>query len=268
MSAEEIWGKRWRSCAHPLTHRFMEISTRKKSLVILAADLYTIDELVNLIDTVGPYISALKTHVDMIIDFDKLKWEKVLKSAENHDLMIFEDRKFADIGKISQIQMGGIYDIRSWADLVTAHRISGPDIVDGLGASWSDVERIGGIFLLAQMSSRGNLLSSEYTDEVVDTGNGSPHVVGYIGNGSSTAEILDLRKKSGDGKLIWTPGVNLETGAGKLGQRYGNPYDAIKSGSDGIIVGSGIYNSKDRIESAKAYAKASWDALIEREDNV
>ncbi|MBT6684249.1 MAG: hypothetical protein HOB55_05250, partial [Euryarchaeota archaeon] len=128
--------------------------------------------------------------------------------------------------------------------------------------------RIGGIFLLAQMSSRGNLLSSEYTDEVVDTGNGSPHVVGYIGNGSSTAEILDLREKSGDGKLIWTPGVNLETGAGKLGQRYGNPYDAIKSGSDGIIVGSGIYNSKDRIESAKAYAKASWDALIEREYNV
>ncbi|MBT5613929.1 MAG: hypothetical protein HOJ64_03560, partial [Euryarchaeota archaeon] len=46
MSVEEIWGKRWRSCAHPLTHRFMEISTRKKSLVILAADLYTIDELV------------------------------------------------------------------------------------------------------------------------------------------------------------------------------------------------------------------------------
>ena len=60
MSAEEIWGKRWRSCAHPLTHRFMEISTRKKSLVILAADLYTIDELVNLIDTVGPYPSHFR----------------------------------------------------------------------------------------------------------------------------------------------------------------------------------------------------------------
>ena len=67
----------------------MEISTRKKSLVILAADLYTIDELVNLIETVGPYISALKTHVDMVIDFDKLKWEKVLKSAENHNCLLY-----------------------------------------------------------------------------------------------------------------------------------------------------------------------------------
>ena len=267
MRAEEIWGIRWRSCAHPLSHRFMETSTEKKSLVVLAADVYTISDLLNLINEVGPHISALKTHVDMVTDFKRDEWEKVLIAAEKHDLMVFEDRKFADIGKISQIQMGGIYDIRSWADLVTAHRVSGPDIIDGLAAGWDDVKRIGGVFLLAQMSSRGNLLTPDYTDSVISTGTSSPHVVGYIGNGSSDEEIAQLRKKAGEGRLIWTPGVNLEIGEGKLGQRYGHPYDAIKSGADAVIVGSGIYNSTNPKESAMAYAKASWDALIERDMN-
>ena len=73
--------------------------------------------------------------------------------------------------------MAGIYDIRSWADIVTAHRISGPDIVDWIAAGWADVERIGGILLLAQMSSRGNLLSPDYTKNTIETGKGSPHVI-------------------------------------------------------------------------------------------
>ncbi len=268
MRAEEVWGNRWRSCAHPLSHRFMEIAVEKKSLVVLAADLFTIDELLVLIGEVGPYISALKTHVDMVTDFNIEKWNEVVELAKKYDLMIFEDRKFADIGKISRIQMGGMYDIRSWADLVTAHRISGPDIVDGLGEGWSDVKRIGGIFLLAQMSSRGNLLTSNYTDEVVSTGTGSPHVVGYIGNGSSSDEISWLRDKAGDSKLIWTPGVNLHVKSGELGQRYGHPFDAVMAGADAVIVGSGIYKSQDRISTAKAYAKATWDALLERETDV
>ena len=163
--------------------------------------------------------------------------------------------------------MGGVYDIRSCADLVTATRISGPDIVDGIGAGWRDVQRVGGVFLLAQMSSRGNLLTKKYTEETIKTGRGSPHVVGYIGNGSSPKEISLLRGEVGDNQLIWTPGVNLTFGEGELGQRYGHPYDAVMSGADGIIVGSGIHGADDPISSAKMYATESWKALIERDKN-
>ena len=85
--------------------------------------------------------------------------------------------------------------------------------------------------------------------------------------GSSPEEITLLRQKAGKSQLIWTPGVNIETLEGDLGQRYGHPYDAIKAGSDGVIVGSGIYGSDDPVSSAKLYAKESWRALVEREDN-
>ena len=95
-------------------------------------------------------------------------------------------------------------------------------------------------------------------------GTASPHVIGYIGNGSNPSELGDLRSKVGDGKMIWTPGVNLSSQEGVLGQRYGNPSEAVRAGSDAIIVGSGIHGATDPLAAAREYASASWVALLER----
>lgn len=264
MQPDEAWGPRWHSCAHPLSHRYMEVACDKRSLVIIAADIPRVEDLVDMIELVGPHIAGLKTHVDMTEDFTMEEWERVVDVAKKHDLLVFEDRKFADIGRVSETQMGGMYDIRSWADLVTSHSVSGPDIVDGIAAAWDSVQRIGGVLLLAQMSSRGNLLEDGYTNSTVEIGTASPHVIGYIGNGSNPAEISSLREKVGDGRMIWTPGVNLSADEGKLGQRYGHPSDAIRAGSDAVIVGSGIHKAADPVSAAKAYADATWAALLDR----
>ncbi len=267
MEPAEVWGARWDSCDNPLSRRYMEVVCRKQSLVVLAADLNTMSGLNNLIDQVGPNIAALKTHVDLIDDWSAESWAAFCEKATAHDLLIFEDRKFADIGPISRGQMAGVYDIRSWANIVTAHGISGPDIVDGLCAGWGDVGREGGVLLLAQMSSRGNLLGLPgYTDEMVSAGISNQGVFGFIGNGSRPAELTILRGKVGNRKLIWTPGVNLAVGDGEMGQRYGDPREAIQAGSDGIIVGSGIYKSDDPRGVAAKYAEISWLALTERSE--
>jgi orotidine 5'-phosphate decarboxylase subfamily 1 len=242
----------------------MESVVKKKSLVVLAADLPRVDDLVDMIARVGSQVAALKTHVDMVDDFSMDEWGRVIGAAQAHDLMLFEDRKFADIGKVAQAQMGGLYDIRSWADLVTAHSVSGPDALDGIASAWDGVQRVGGILLLAQMSSRDNLLSEEYGSRTLEFGAASPHVIGYIGNGSSPAEIGVLRAKAGDGRMIWTPGVRLTAAEGVLGQRYGHPGDAVRAGSDAVIVGSGIHGAEDPEEAARSYAEASWKALLGR----
>ena len=184
--------------------------------------------------------------------------------AHEMDLLIFEDRKFADIGKISRKQMGGIYNIQRWSDIVTAHLISGPDIVDGLQSAWSGASKEGGVLLLAQMSSRGNLLTPEYTSTVVEAGRAHPGVFGFIGNGSDADSVRRLRKMVGDAKMIWTPGVNLAAGDGEMGQRYGDPYQAVVAGADCIIVGSGIHGAEDPAAAAATYAEISWKALLER----
>ena len=264
MQASEIWGERWIKNALPMARTYMEVACRKQSLVCLAADRKTMAGLNELLDQVGPYLAALKTHVDLIDDWSVESWEAFCTKAKSMDLLIFEDRKFADIGKISRDQMGGVYNIRQWADLVTAHLISGQDIVDGLQAGWNDVGRNGGVLLLAQMSSRGNLLSPDYTETVVKTGSMHDGVFGFIGNGSKPNDLKILREKVGQGKLIWTPGVNIAVGDGEMGQRYGAPDEAIRAGSDCIIVGSGIHKSEDPAKSAKSYAEVSWKALLGR----
>lgn len=265
MTPAEVWGARWEACDNALVRRYMEVVCRKRSAVVVAADRRTMEGLHDLIDAAGPHLAALKTHVDLVDDWSPEAWAALCAKAEAEGLLIFEDRKFADIGKISRDQMAGVYDIRSWADVVTAHGISGPDIVDGLCAGWRDVGREGGVLLLAQMSSRGNLLGMPgYTDAMVAAGIENEGVFGFIGNGSRSAELADLRQKVGDAKMIWTPGVNLAVGDGEMGQRYGDPREAILAGSDGLIVGSGIHRSDDPAAAARAYAEISWAALTER----
>ena len=264
MQAADVWGQRWSMNDLPMARTYMEVACRKQTLVCLAADRSTMAGLNQLIDQVGTHVAALKTHVDLVDDWTPYLWRKFCEKAKAADLLIFEDRKFADIGGISRKQMSGVYDIRSWSDLVTAHLISGPDIVDGLQAGWGDVGRQGGVLLLAQMSRRGNLLAPEYTAKVVAKGKAHDGVFGFIGNGSRPEELAQLRNQVGDGKLIWTPGVNLAVGDGEMGQRYGDPREAVLAGSDCIIVGSGIHKADDPGAQAKAYADASWQALCDR----
>ena len=93
--ASEVWGERWASSSSEIARRYMEVAARKQSLVCLAADRNTMAGLFELIESVGPYIAALKTHVDLVDDWTEQAWVRFCKAAEDADLLIFEDRKFA-----------------------------------------------------------------------------------------------------------------------------------------------------------------------------
>jgi orotidine-5'-phosphate decarboxylase len=41
----------------------------------------------------------MKTHIDIIEDFDPSVVERLTELSQRHDFVIFEDRKFADIGE-------------------------------------------------------------------------------------------------------------------------------------------------------------------------
>ncbi|MGB1568170.1 MAG: orotidine 5'-phosphate decarboxylase / HUMPS family protein, partial [Candidatus Poseidoniaceae archaeon] len=98
MEASDAWKERWEASTLPMAKTFMEVACRKQSLVCLAADRYTMAELFELLTAVGSSIAALKTHVDLVADWTAEEWNRFCILAQEMDLLIFEDRKFADIG--------------------------------------------------------------------------------------------------------------------------------------------------------------------------
>jgi len=114
-----------------------------------------------------------------------------------------------------------------------------------------------GLLLLAEMSSEKNLVTPEYTHHSVAFAENEKYqdfVIGFISMGkvSNSPTLLHM-----------TPGVNLQTKGDNLGQQYMTPeYVMGEKGSDVIIVGRGIYQSKDPAKSAKEYQEQSWQAYM------
>ena len=180
------------------------------------------------------------------------------KLQKKHGFIIFEDRKFADIGSTVALQYGaGLYKISSWADIVTVHALPGEGVISGLKSKLTaDVEKRGAL-LLAEMTSSGNLLSGGYIESTIEMGRKNrDFVVGFI----AARRVVD----EAEGFLVFTPGVSMDTKGDGLGQKYKTPAECIKSGSDVIIVGRGIIKSKDIAAEARKYREAGWNAYLSR----
>ena len=119
-----------------LAKQLFGIMDEKNTNLCLAADVKTSQELFDLAEKTGHFICCLKTHVDALSDWHEDSSNNAIKLkeiAKKFDFLIFEDRKFADIGKTVEAQFNREpYAISSWADLVTVHGLPGPGILDGL----------------------------------------------------------------------------------------------------------------------------------------
>ncbi|MFH1375395.1 MAG: orotidine-5'-phosphate decarboxylase [Patescibacteria group bacterium] len=256
---------------NPIITKLREIILAKKSNLAVAADVESAAEVLRLAELVGDKICILKTHVDILADFTPDFPEKLRAIADEKNFLIFEDRKFADIGNTVALQFsGGIYKIATWADLVNAHSIVGPGIMAGLRV----VNQRSGMILLAQMTPEGNLFTEDYALKTVEIAkNNQDFVVGFIGSSDEPEVLKKIREAAGDDFLILVPGIKIppdpllqkggegRSGGDDLGQTYNTPEKAIQAGADVIIVGRGIIASDDPAAEADKYRLAGWEAL-------
>ncbi|NOZ34481.1 MAG: orotidine-5'-phosphate decarboxylase [Chlorobi bacterium] len=239
-----------------LTKLLKEKIKAKKSNLILSLDVDNQKDFFNILEKTARQIVMLKTHIDILNDFDADFITRLKEYSIKYDFLIFEDRKFADIGNTVRKQyQGGIYKIKNWAHFITVHAIPGEGILQGL---FDNVENRA-CFLLAKMSSKGNLMNETYTRKVFEIGEKYADVVsGYICHANSKEELRKLKNKIPNGQLMLVPGVKLQAGNDSVGQQYTTVEDAMQGGADCIIVGRGITDAENSEAAAKEYHERAW----------
>ncbi|KKR99098.1 MAG: Orotidine 5'-phosphate decarboxylase [Candidatus Magasanikbacteria bacterium GW2011_GWC2_41_17] len=197
------YSERAKLCVNLTAKRLLQLMDDKQTNLALAADVTTKKELLQIASELGPHICVLKTHIDIIEDFDTELITKLQRLWEKHNFLIFEDRKFADIGNtVKEQYQGGIYHIADWAHITNAHTVPGPGIIHGLKEIGLPKNR--GLLLLAEMSSKGTLAQGEYTQKTIQMAlDNKDFVIGFI----TTRQIIE------DPCFInFTPGVQLAAG--------------------------------------------------------
>ena len=209
---------------------------------------------------------VLKTHIDIVEDFGPATVEGLTALSEKHSFLLFEDRKFIDIGNTVQKQYrGGALRIHEWAHIVNASVLAGEGIIQALDQSINQAAAPDrGILILAEMTSKGSLATGEYTKASVSIAQKYPDsVIGFVAtrelSSYSTATTNDQ-----EDLVVFTTGVNISSKGDALGQQYQTPNSAMAGGSDFLIAGRGIYASQDPVASAKEYQQAGWEAYLGR----
>jgi uridine monophosphate synthetase len=235
---------------HPISIQLLHIALEKKSNLICAADVDNSKDLLALADQIGQHIVALKMHLDILTDFDDNTKEKLQFLAKKHNFLLFEDRKYADIGNTASLQFSkGNHQISNWVSMVTAHVIAGEGSVVALKNTAPNV----GIIPIVQMSSKGSLTDTNYANKAMQiVNNHKDAIIGIVAQDQVISDDL----------LKFTPGINFNAAQDDKGQSYNNPKIALHDyKTDFIIVGRGIYQADSPKQAAKKYQITAWEIV-------
>ncbi len=231
--------------SHPIGKKLIDITLKKKTNLIVSADLVNSKNILKLVNLIGDIICGLKLHVDIINDFSFSFINSLKNISIEKKFLLLEDRKLCDVGSTNYLQLHyGIYKISSWADIITAHLFAGSGSIQNL-----NIPSRMGLITISEMSSYGRLSDDNYIRKALNISLKNPKVIGTV-----------AQRKVDDRLLLFTPGIHFSN-SNNLVNTYIHPTQAFKkNGSDFIIVGRAIYQSNNPKIVAEEYRNAGWKA--------
>ena len=234
------------------SQRITEVSSIKRSRIILALDLTQRSNLESALKTISlleKYICAIKVNFHLILPLSSSELSEVNRLVHSYGLQSVADIKLNDIPSTNKIAISHLS--RMGFDAVTVNPFIG---AAGLRAVVVQAHRLRrGIIALVYMSHVGarlgfginflgsnNQVTSLYQKFFQDST--ACGVDGVI-VGANRLEILKEISCKKDGIPIYSPG---------LGTQGGNIKHAAISGADYFIIGRSIIGSKDPLKTVKS----------------
>lgn len=188
------------------------------------------------------FLCGIKFNFPQLLPLGTKEISKINKFAHEHDLQTIADIKLNDIGNTNRLTINSLWELGF--DAVIVNPIMGPDALKNLVKLSHKNNK--GIISLCHMSSP----EAKYSYELNICKNKTSkklyqlflkwayfHNVDGIVVGATFPNIVKYCKKYSHGKLgIYSPGI---------GTQGGSIPDAIEAGTDYLIVGRTIINSKD-----------------------
>ncbi len=232
-----------------------------RNKVIVALDLSGFDNIANLVNVLGEKALWFKVGA---VNFTSYS-DRIIQFLKGKNKNIFLDLKYHDIPNTVK---EAVYSACALGvDMLTLHSIGGIDMMraalDGAKAFEDKYSKKGATILAVtvltsfnrQSLKRDMFVDKEVEKMVIDLANNAK-IAGVKGLVASSKEVALLRSVFGDYFTIVTPGIRLPSSSKDDQKRVTTPCEAVKSGSDYIVVGRPIYNSDNPKRSFESIVKS------------
>lgn len=218
--------------------------------LIVALDLPSKKQALKLVQKLGDTVSFYKIGLALI----PIGGFALAKELKQSGKKVFLDLKLFDIGHTIQNTVRSLDYLN--IDFLTVH--GDPQVVRAATkANENPSLKILAVTLLTSLDRKDlddSLIRDGSIENLVVERAKNALIAGADGVISSPQEICKIKElKESRGKLIVTPGIRLSNDLHNDQKRISLPETAFKNGSDYIVVGRPILNSKNPLQEAKKF---------------
>ena len=233
--------------------RIRQSSTDSKIILANDYDLVnkkTVPQTIKNIKTLHKFLCGIKLNYHVLLPLGKKEIIRINKTAHQYGLQTIADIKLNDIGNTNQITSKILWDFGF--DAIIVNPIMGPKSLKKIVTEAHKRDK--GVIALCHMSAPEAKLSYEINVKLSKNSKPKPlyhlflkwaisnKVDGIIVGATFPKIVNDCKKITGKKLDIYSPGI---------GKQGGNAKKAIANGSDFLIVGRTILDSKNPVRTVK-----------------
>lgn len=214
-----------------------------KRFIFCALDFTDLKKTLDFTEIIKNNVGGIK----LGLEFFSKNGPQGVEKMKKFGLPIFLDLKLHDIPNTVKQSLKNVLSLEP--DFLTVHLSGGYKMIEVLKDIKKDTKIIG-VSLLTSLDNEDlknmgiNLDPNEFVENLVKIGVNA----GIDGIVSSAEEVNNLKKKFND-LIFVTPGIRLSSGKVDDQKRIKSPRSAIASGSDLLVIGRPITESKNPVSS-------------------